>query len=230
MLDLRSVREKIYEAIKFDILTGRLAQGERISSMNLSERFQVSPQPVRDAIIRLTEEGLVHVRARYGTFVTMVSKENIEDLGGAREMIEPYALNHITKTASSREWQLMQAALDNMNKIIDSPHYDYLAYNNQDYEFHLALVMLAGNDTITGVYRKLHPHYVYSMVMYRHASTMLGNHRDHTIIAKALARGDTHEAESTCVAHVRYATAQLLELMSNPSQKLPQSGSDKSYP
>ncbi len=219
-MDTRNLRDQVYEEIRLDILSGRLAQGQRISASELAERFHISSQPIRDALIRLTEEGLIRVRPRHGTFVTVVTAEKIVELNRAREMIETFSLQHADRSAIGRSdtWTMISTALDKMNQIVADPQYDYLQYNQWDYQYHLGLVQLGQNETITAIYRKLHPHYLYSMVMYHYATTMLGNHRDHIEMIAHLEANQVEQATTVCVRHIEQATATLLELMTLTAQ------------
>ncbi|PSR20413.1 MAG: hypothetical protein C7B45_15105 [Sulfobacillus acidophilus] len=212
-MDVRSIRDKVYEQIRLDILKGVLGQGERVSVNDLAQRFHISSQPVRDAIIRLGEEGLVQVHPRRGTFVTTIPVSRIIEINAAREMIESYAIEHIDVSAHQDVLRDIEQALEEMSAIRSRPQYEYLEYNAQDFRFHLGTVMLAGNETITTMYRKLHPHYLYAMVMFNFATTTLGRHEDHEEIFMAIKSGHLREAAQTAERHTREATQTLLELM-----------------
>ncbi len=214
-MDIRNLKEQVYDEIRLDILSGRLAQGQRVSATDLAKRFNISSQPVRDAIIRLTEEGLIYVRPRRGTFVTTINPDRVVELNSAREMIETFSLNHINLSliGGSSTWNMLTLALTEMDRVVSQNRYDYLEYNRWDYQFHLGLVMLGQNNTITAIYQKLHPHSLYSMVMYQYASTMHGNHQDHAEIIEYLRNRQIEEAQHLCIRHIQQATAKLLELM-----------------
>ena len=110
-MDIRNLKEQVYDEIRLDILSGRLAQGQRVSATDLAKRFNISSQPVRDAIIRLTEEGLIYVRPRRGTFVTTINPDRVVELNSAREMIETFSLNHINLSliGGSSTWNIENA-------------------------------------------------------------------------------------------------------------------------
>ena len=59
-LNKATLSEQIYTILKNDILDQSIPQGEKLTLKNLQERFATSSTPIRDALTRLTEEGLVN--------------------------------------------------------------------------------------------------------------------------------------------------------------------------
>ena len=66
------VSEQIYEALKHSILTVQLLPGASISENTICRHFGVSRTPVRSAIVRLAEEGLIDVYPQQGSFVAPI--------------------------------------------------------------------------------------------------------------------------------------------------------------
>jgi DNA-binding GntR family transcriptional regulator len=210
-MDLRSITDKVYEQLRLDILAGRRQQGQRIDLGEVARTYGISPQPVREAIIRLTNEGLVQVLPRRGTFVTEVTADDVVHINQAREMLETYAIRqHGPLTAE--DLRPLEEALADMDRVVALPAYDYLEYNLRDFEFHCRIVDLAGNPRIVDMYRWLRPHFTYAMVMYRTVREVF-NHGDHRRILDALAAGDIEEAVRQTERHIRGATDMLLTFM-----------------
>lgn len=74
------------------ISEGDLATGERINESELSSRLAVSRTPLREALSRLTSEGLVTIRARRGFFVQDLRPAEVEELYRIRAILDPAAL------------------------------------------------------------------------------------------------------------------------------------------
>lgn len=83
-----SVGRQLVQILRHRIIENRLAPGERLSEAEISLQFGVSRQPVREAFIKLAEEGLVQVRPQRGTFVCKISLRAVEDARFIREAIE----------------------------------------------------------------------------------------------------------------------------------------------
>lgn len=75
--------------IRRAILDGELAAGERLIAAALSERFSVSPTPLREALQRLAGEGLVEFTAQRGARVAPLSPDDCMELAELRRLLEP---------------------------------------------------------------------------------------------------------------------------------------------
>ena len=67
MLEKKTIGDSAYEQIKYDIIHLQLAPGEKLSEVMLSKRYNVSRAPIRDALRRLQEDGLIDIRPQSGS-------------------------------------------------------------------------------------------------------------------------------------------------------------------
>ncbi len=81
-------RKTIYGVLRREIVTLRLRPGERLSENELAARFGTSRAPVREALIRLVEDGLIEVRPQRGSFVSRLSLRAMERARFVREALE----------------------------------------------------------------------------------------------------------------------------------------------
>ena len=88
----RSLTSLAYERLRDDILRGRLAPSERLRIQALSERYQIGATAIREALSRLTTDGLVEAEDQRGFTVASVSREELLDLTQTRIEIEQMAL------------------------------------------------------------------------------------------------------------------------------------------
>src|ERR1700759_5041803 len=82
------LRDNIYDAIRGDILTCRLAPGEEMREQELAARYKVSRAPVRAALLRRERERLVTVHPRQGYSVNPISLADARDLFQVRLALE----------------------------------------------------------------------------------------------------------------------------------------------
>ena len=68
-----AVSPQLHRLLRDQIIRGEIPPGARISETEIASSWSVSRQPVREAFIKLAEEGLVEVRPQRGTFVTLIS-------------------------------------------------------------------------------------------------------------------------------------------------------------
>jgi DNA-binding GntR family transcriptional regulator len=89
--DQRSLQERTYQSLRNAILQGNYVPGERIYEVAVAEALGVSRNPVREAVRRLQQDGLVDVRAHYGIYVTRIPVEEIDDIYRIRAALEATA-------------------------------------------------------------------------------------------------------------------------------------------
>ncbi len=86
-----NLTQKSYEQIRESLLTDDSLTEQRLSINQLSQQLGIGRSPVRDAINRLAAEGLLQPVAKSGVVVRKVSYEELRDIVGLREALEPYA-------------------------------------------------------------------------------------------------------------------------------------------
>lgn len=82
------VNQQIYRFLRQDIVTCAIPPGSLLSEKEVSSRFDVSRQPVREAFIKLAEAGLVQILPQRGTFVRRISAQRVADGRFIREAVE----------------------------------------------------------------------------------------------------------------------------------------------
>ena len=80
--------ETIYQTLRTDIIRMRLRPGERLSEKELGLRFGTSRTPVREAIVRLVDDGLIEVRPQRGTYVARISLQAVQRARFVRSALE----------------------------------------------------------------------------------------------------------------------------------------------
>ncbi len=89
--------QAVYETLRNEVLTCRLAPGSKLIIANLCERFDVSLGAIREALARLTSESLIISRPLQGFTVAPISEADLEDLTGVRIEIESKCLAQAIK-------------------------------------------------------------------------------------------------------------------------------------
>src|SRR5437588_1351176 len=131
------LRDNVYENLRSDILTCRFAPGDDMREQELAERYAVSRQPVREALLRLEREHLVTVQPRQGYRVTPISLSDARDLLRFRLALEPACVAEAIERAPDS----VLKSLDEFRRFSGN-HEDFIAYNRG---FHTALAHASGN-------------------------------------------------------------------------------------
>ncbi|MDQ3475954.1 MAG: GntR family transcriptional regulator [Actinomycetota bacterium] len=102
--------EWVEDQMRSAILLGELPPGQRLLTAQLSERFSVSPTPLREAMQRLAGEGLVEFTTQRGARVTPLSAEDCVEITDLRCLLEPVALRHAATSGDDAWRQRVRAA------------------------------------------------------------------------------------------------------------------------
>lgn len=116
------VNQQIYRFLRQDIVTCAIPPGSLLSEKEVSARFSVSRQPVREAFIKLAEAGLVQILPQRGTFVRKISSQRVADGRFIREAVEVAVIRRAAIEASAgalaqleHNLQLQQMAADSQD-------------------------------------------------------------------------------------------------------------------
>ena len=133
-----SLKLRIYEEIKDRIIRCEYLPGMQLNEDLLCSHFGSSRTPVRDALSRLEQEGLVNIHAKRGVQITDVSISAVNELFEVRMRIEPYAV----RTYGSRMSDEVYASYMRRFSKGVSDKMDFYALDN---EFHHAFIEASGN-------------------------------------------------------------------------------------
>lgn len=158
LASVSSLRERIYLALRDAIVAGELAPGERLRDQELAARLGASRTPVREALQRLEDEGLVVTSPRAATRVTPL------DARAARESFPVAAALHALATRAGvprlvpANLAAMRAANADLARHIEAREADaILQAIAADDAFHGVLLAAADNREITGALARLMP-------------------------------------------------------------------------
>ena len=148
-LTVYNLNKQAYDAIKLDLLERRLPAGTRLVDSKLAEQYGISRTPIRDALMKLAEEGLVD-NANKGYFVFMPSADDIREIFEVRLMMDLYTARTIIEDILPQKPEIQ--------KIIDDAyHVDSSAstFVKGDETFHDTLVSITGNSRLINFYSSI---------------------------------------------------------------------------
>lgn len=149
-LALPSRHQEIYQRLKSAILAGVLAPGARLTELDLARQFGTSQAPVREALRRLEQEGLVRAFPRRGTYVTRLTSREVEEVYSLRAELEAYAVRRYIERADSDAMALPRRLLGELRDA--AARDDQPALVETDLRFHRALCDGAGNALLRQVW------------------------------------------------------------------------------
>lgn len=208
--DTKFDRQSIYQVLRNEILRGDIEPGTSLREISLAERFSVSRTPVRDALFRLEEAGLLARNAR-GLEVKGADPETIVQVYDMRILLEEEVSGQAAEKRSVHDILRLEALVDRDWNIAEKKN-DVLRRSNL--EFHEAVWTAAHNTIITELLKKLSEHLIHAP-----KSTLTVGARweesleQHQKLVQAIKNGDVETARQTARTHFEEARELRLQLL-----------------
>lgn len=138
--------EQAYMVLREAIIRGEMNPGERIVETVLAGELNMSQAPVREALRRLEEEGLVENRPRRGSFVAKIDAKDLQEIMAVRAVLEGLAAREVAEHGIVECMDALQDLMDGMRQ--DAANSDLKALTAKDYEYHDVLCRLCQNRTL----------------------------------------------------------------------------------
>lgn len=199
-----SLEDKVHAALEEEILTGKLERGSVLREIPLAKRLNASRTPVRGALHRLAEDGLIELHANRGAVVLGITAEDIEDIYAMRIRLEGLAARLAAERISEESLreliskvELSEFYLSKMNDEMQS---------RLDSEFHSIIFRSSGSrhlcKTLSELHKNIKAYRRVSLSRPRRAEEAVAEHRE---ILSAIISGNADEAERLTAIHLRNA-------------------------
>jgi DNA-binding GntR family transcriptional regulator len=197
-----SARAQVYGLIRQAIVSLELAPGQALSENELAGEYGVSRTPVREALIRLADDGLVEVVPQLGTYVSRISPRDVREAQFIREALELASLPGVTEHATETDAAALRELLDAQRGAATAG--DLRRWFELDEALHQSLLEIAGHPGVWPVVQsaKAHMDRVRMLSLPEPAvlEELIGQHAD--IVEHSLA-GRRREARTVMVRHLR---------------------------
>lgn len=194
-----AIGPQVYHILRQQIIHGRLQPGTRLSESECAAQFSTSRQPVREAFIKLSEEGLVEVRPQRGTLVRRISEEAVLEARFVREAIEADVVRRVTEIGDAGVIRELRAQLRRQQATSADQPADFMTL---DELFHRTLAEAAGIShawkMIEGIKAQMDRVRFLSFEA-THLSKLIAQH---TAIVENIERGDLSRAEQAIRHHL----------------------------
>lgn len=196
-----SISSSVYSDIKENILSGAIAPGAHLLETQIAEQMGISRAPVREAFLQLEADGLVEARVNQGTFVRVLSNDDVWEIYTARSLIEGYAASLAAERATPEDIERLRQLL---NDVLDTAKKgDYQATVVADFNMHQMIWQISGHKILGEILRRLENQIRMFMAMqaplFEH---LYDSVKDHKEIFEFISRGDPEAAKSSTEAHI----------------------------
>lgn len=147
------LKDWAYAWIKDRIIDSRYPPGSPLNIEELSRELEISRTPIREAILRLEQEGLVTTRPRVGSFVTDMSKREFVELLEVRALVEGFSVRSLANALTKEEITALDEMITSCEKEISEGNHE--AFLTHDISFHSFLIDRAPNPWLATLMRPI---------------------------------------------------------------------------
>lgn len=197
----KSLTERALDMIRREIVEGRYDFGAALSEIALAEDLGISRTPVREALARLQQEGLVSVRPQRGTFVFQLTEEEFADICDCRTVLETGAFRYALSRGGGRFADALAAICARMTDARRTS--DTKEYLRLDTAFHECFFEFGENRYLADCYQLISGRM--AALRYRlgtDPSHMQKSYEEHLEIAGCARAGQLQEAVRILEGHI----------------------------
>jgi DNA-binding GntR family transcriptional regulator len=210
--------DRAYNALRDEIVGWELPPGTVLAEVEQSQRLGISRTPLREALARLTADGLVAPQAGRGLVVTDVSLENIRELFEVRRALEEQAARLAAERGKTEVFEALERELLAVSDLLADDDPARRAYYDLVRRFDEAIDDAVGNPYLVTALRSLRTHLVR---IRRHAKDDPGRLRgaaaEHLTIVQAIVAHDAELAAHATHVHLHRALRNALDTTSTPT-------------
>ncbi len=204
------LRDVVYNTLRGAILKGELKPGERLMEIQLANKLGVSRTPVREAIHKLDQEGLVLMIPRKGAEVADITEKSLRDVLDVRKALEELAVKRACEKITKEEITELRNAGEAFETALAGK--DVVEIAEADVQFHDVIYKATDNQKLISLLNNL------SEQMYRYRVEYLKDERvfprlaqEHEQIVDLIARRDPEEAAKVMCEHIDNQIKSIME-------------------
>ena len=201
--DKYSLRGRVFQSIREDILSGRYEQNTELKEAAIGAELGVSRTPVREALRQLELEGLVTIIPNRGAYVNMITAKDVQDIYVIRSMLEGLCARWATQSITAEQLDSMEETLCLSEYHTSKKNYEKLYV--LDSLFHEQLDEVGGSRILNHILSDFHDY----VKMVRKAtistsSRSVTSTEEHRAIFEAIKEKDPDKAEALAKEHVKH--------------------------
>ncbi len=208
----QSLADAIAERLRAAITEGVYAPGDHLVERRLARQFGVSHIPLREALARLVEEGLVIRLPRRGARVASLTPRALEEVSSLRVVLEQFVVRRLKGRFTPEAHAGLQAIVDAMRAAADRR--DLVRVHELDQQFHQRLWELTDHALLVDVAAQMRSR---TNHFFRAAAASLGRDEvrqhaeSHQELLDVIASGDVRAAERAMQRHVEAAAKRITQ-------------------
>jgi DNA-binding GntR family transcriptional regulator len=193
VINKASLTDQIYNLLKQKILQREFELGQQLKTRQIAEDNGISLMPVRDALRRLSNEGLVDNKPRVGFFVKNFSENEINDILEVRKMHELYCLENYFAEINRQEIKKLEGKFEKNSSAS--------FFNRYDIKLHQEIVKASHNQYLIDSYFKLINHFTMLFNYLNHKRSKFSR-QEHTELVKCILNNNKEKAYRLLYRHL----------------------------
>ncbi|MEZ4664879.1 MAG: GntR family transcriptional regulator [Caldilineaceae bacterium] len=214
-----TLSDEVTENLRADIRNGSLQPGARLVERDVAERLKVSRVPVREAIQRLVEEGLLLKIPHRGAFVYVPTRAEIEEISSLRVVLERFVAERVIQRWQPPHEEMLRAIIQEMR--LAAAQRDIQQVYAHDYQFHLILWQIADHaimlEVLTGLRARIN-RFLYEANDALPTEQIEMHVDSHDDLIDVLKSGDVERARRMFTQHVIGAKVRILAYCNLPDK------------
>ncbi len=210
----RTVSADVYDRIKESILSLELSPGEEIKINEISEKLGLSRSPVRDALIRLSEEALVDILPQRGCWVSLIDLERVEEERFLRHSLEKSTLSYFIDASKDSDIARLEYYVSLQKEaLLENDRVKFFSYDDA---MHKSIFETANKNRIWSIIAKETGHYRrMRLLSFDEKGVLDKNIEQHVLLIEALRKKDLNDALSIEKEHIFKLTFEKGEIIKN---------------
>ncbi len=206
-----SVSDYVYEVLKKNIVAFKLKPGDRISENEISELLNVSRTPVREAFIKLSNEGLVYILPQRGTYISYIDLDQVEEARFIRESLEKSVIKLAVKEFPEDVLVYLRKNIEIQKEKIKNKAYS--EFLDLDEDFHKAIFSACNKERTWSFIEQVNSQYKRIRLLSFIANINWNKTiEQHERIIEAIEEKDEIKAEDTMTEHLKKLIIEQVEL------------------
>ena len=203
IVDSTNLRDQTYDIIKNMIILREIEPGKKINEEHIAKEIQVSRTPIREALCRLENEGIVKIIPRRGAFVSDLTETNVQEILLIREVLEGLVVRLAVENMDEKTLDKLRKVLEKVSTLPEEDR-DLINYTQSEVDFHALLLSASNNQMLKNMMEIVNAHLqiirLRTVVIPERAQKTV---KEHQQILRAIENGDAASAEELMRKHVR---------------------------
>ncbi|WP_422486756.1 GntR family transcriptional regulator [Gudongella sp. DL1XJH-153] len=197
-----TLSDKAYEALKENILSLDLKPGEVLLEDSLSDMLGISRTPIREALKKLSYEGLVSYLNGRGTYVTELNTEYFLNIYDIRLSLETLSIRLACKNKTDDDILQLRNLIKKQNEIVNKDVLDNRYYLEIDTKIHMTIARISRNDVLIKYLNEIYESYKRYLYFTNFESRALTVTDEHTKIINSIESGKVEDAVQSMERHL----------------------------